>query len=149
MIRRSIVTAFLIAAFVLPPAAHADVPGNVIMAKAGDDPLFIWDATPAVQTELAKKQDTKASLGDLELAAAQILSDKLRSMKSLQQASVQIVYQKIGAVSPEYGTATFAGIEKLATIHATRAAIEAATSGATSLPPGFTVTIIGTLPPQH
>jgi hypothetical protein len=146
---RHVVTTLLFLSLLAPLASIADEPGSVIMAKAGESPLFIWDATPVVAIEVKQKQDTQTSLAHLEAAAARILIAKMQGMKSLQQASVRVVYQKIGAVNPQYGQATMAGIENLVTVHATRAAAEHAATTVTSLPADFTATVDGKLPPQQ
>jgi hypothetical protein len=122
------------------------------MAKAGADPIFIWDASLNVAAELGKKQTTEQSLLNVELLAAQVAVAKLQAMKSLDKVSIEVIYARSGAVSPEYGGPTFRGVEHLVTVSTTRAAAEASAatlSSATALPAGFSANVTGKLPAQH
>jgi hypothetical protein len=49
---------------------------------------------------------------DLQATAMQALADKVRNSKS-KSILLSVLYSKIGAVSPIYGTATFSGVEKV------------------------------------
>jgi hypothetical protein len=152
MLKRLLCLALIIVttAFALPGRANAAIEGSVIMAKAGADPVFIWDASISVASELVKKQTTEQSLTNIELLAAQVAAAKLQAMKTLDKISIQVIYTKSGAVSPKYGGPIFAGVEHLVTVSTTRAAAESASlANATALPAGFTANVTGTLPPQR
>lgn len=137
--------------FVCAPA-EAGVDGTVIMAKAGDRPLFLWDCTPVVTKMVETKQPRDAALRELESDAMTIASERAATTGA-RSLTVRVVYQKTGAVSPTYGTATFEGVEHVfdLTVDTSDAKSHGA-SFASSLangtaPKSVTVSIAGALPP--
>jgi len=133
-------------------AALADQ-GMVVVAKGGASPLLLWDATPLVTTIVTNKQPRPAAMRDLESQAMQILGDRVRALPRAKTLTIRMIYQKTGAVSPVYGTATFEGIERVfeltapasdARLHAKQLA-DALGHG--SLPASLHLNVTGTLPP--
>ncbi|MBV8362954.1 MAG: hypothetical protein JO018_01675 [Candidatus Eremiobacteraeota bacterium] len=133
-------------------AALAD-DGMVVVAKGGDKPLLLWDATPVVTTIVSTKQPRAAALQDLESRAMQILGERAPSLRHAKSLTIRLIYQKTGAVSPVYGTATFEGIERLfeltasandARSHAKQLADQLQHG---SVPRGVDLNVTGKLPP--
>ncbi|MBV9276958.1 MAG: hypothetical protein JOZ97_01835 [Candidatus Eremiobacteraeota bacterium] len=127
--------------------------GMVVVAKGGDKPLLLWDATPVVTTIVSTKQPRQPALQDLESRAIQIVGQRVGSLKRAKNVTIRLIYQKTGAVSPVYGTATFEGIERLfeltvvaddARAHAKQLA-DALEHG--TVPRGVSVNVTGKLPP--
>lgn len=147
--RRSGVLCALVLALV-PAYALADPPGSVILARAGSTPLVIWDASPAVAGIVQAKTADDRALHDLEVQAADVAVTKFKALPSAKNISVRVVYQRTGAVSATYGSATFTGVENLLTVSANRAdALGAAKAlGSGPLPVAFSVTVTGKLPPH-
>ena len=136
----------------LAVAARADS-GMVVVAKGGANPLLLWDATPVVTTTVANKQPRDAALRDLESQAMQILGERSGALRRAKTLTIRVIYQKTGAVSPVYGTATFEGIERVfelrapaadARLHAKTFADSLAHG---SVPRGVALTVTGKLPP--
>lgn len=131
------------------------VPGHAVLARPTGEALVIWDATPLVASIVAEK------LSDAD-ANALVAHDALRVLAKMQpnveraatSITVRVIYSKTGEVSPVYGTATFAGVERYATLTA-RAADLRTDKGKwrelddkAALPNWLTFTIIGKLPPR-
>jgi hypothetical protein len=104
----------------VPLAARADVakpPGNVIVARTSGDALLIWDASTDIAGIVTSKTSDADANALLERDAARVLAASLSKVdKSATSITVRVIYQKTGAVSPVYGTATFAGVERYATL---------------------------------
>ena len=106
----------LVALGTLPAAAQA-VPGHVVVARTTDQALIIWDASPVFASFVSNK--TAAADANTQLAhtcvrvAAQKLSQIAKNASSL---TVRVIYNKTGAVSPVYGSPTFTGVERYATL---------------------------------
>lgn len=99
-------------------AALADeVPGHAVLAKPAGDALVIWDASPVVAS-IVKSKTNDADANDLlERDAAHVLASMAPDVdKSAKTITVRVIYSKTGAVSPVYGTPTFMGIERYATL---------------------------------
>lgn len=101
----------LIAVLTLPAIA-ANI-GTVAEAKAGQFPLFLWDATPIVTRIVATKAPRRLALSRLEAQAVDILAKKLTVLKDVKVLTMRLLYEKTGAVDPRYGSATFAGAERV------------------------------------
>jgi len=140
--------------FLWAPAALADdaVPGHIVLAKPDGQALVIWDASSVVAAIVKNKiNDTQAN-DLLERDAAKVLQKTTPELdKSAKTITVRIIYAKSGAVSPIYGTPTFTGFERYATLTATLADVKSKKTqfdAKTALPPGFAYKVIGLLPPR-
>lgn len=137
-------------AFTLPAAGDT---GTVVVAKAGTAPLLLWDATPLVTAIVANKQPRDAALRDLESQAMRILGEHANALQHAKTLAIRVIYQKTGAVSPIYGTATFEGIERVFELTAPaaearlRARELADDIGRGSVPRGISLNVTGKLPP--
>jgi len=83
----------------------------------------------------------------------QILGERAPSLRHAKSLTIRLIYQKTGAVSPVYGTATFEGIERLfeltasandARSHAKQLADQLQHG---SVPRGVDLNVTGKLPP--
>jgi hypothetical protein len=136
-------------------AARADeVPGTAILARTGTDALIIWDATPAIAAIVAGNVSDDAGMRRLESDAVTIASAHAKDLTAAKTISVRITYAKTGAVSPVYGSATFAGVERVATISIPRTLVigdikrtESSISDG-KIPAGITIVVSGKLPPH-
>ncbi|MBD5606759.1 MAG: hypothetical protein IAI48_16950 [Candidatus Eremiobacteraeota bacterium] len=97
------------------PAARPT--GNVIVARPGGSALVIWDASADVASIVANKTSDADANALLERDASRVLADSLAKIdKDASDVTVRVIYNKSGAVSPVYGSATFAGVERYATL---------------------------------
>lgn len=130
-------------------------PGPVVLSRAHGDALAIWDATADLTALLANKTSAEDALRRLEADAVTVMAEKAKLLPSdAKTLTVQVIYQRTGAISPTYQVATFAGIERLLTVKAPVNEI-AAKSAAWSAelrvgktPAALTVTVAGKLPPE-
>ncbi len=128
--------------------------GPVILARTGVQSTYLWDATPYV-TQLVADKD----VGDSGMHA--LLGTAMSAMLQEAPAShamtltLRVVYTRSGDVSPVYGTLTFNGVEKVATLTASRGAIMkfgavwAQDLANGKFPHDFKVEITGKLPPPQ
>jgi hypothetical protein len=132
-----------------------DANGSFVVARRSPSGLVIWDSAPVIA------QIVKSKLGDaeanalLERDALQVLAKAAPSFAASRDVVIRIVYSKTGDVSPTYGTATFAGIERYAEITLDHEQLttdaghwKEAAAGTGSLPPFAQPKILGTLPPR-
>jgi hypothetical protein len=97
--------------------AEAGVPGNVVVARASGDALVIWDASPEVAELVTSRTPDDRAGARLQRDALRVAADSLSKVESSASSlTVRIIYSKSGAVSPVYGAATFAGVERYATV---------------------------------
>ncbi len=111
--------ALVAAAFVgTASAAWADdVPGRAVLAKPGGDALVIWDASPVVASIVKSKTNDAGANDLLERDAVHVLAAMAPNIdKTAKTITVRVIYSRTGAVSPVYGTPTFMGIERYATL---------------------------------
>ncbi len=116
---RALVTfaAALCLAASVPAAADDSVPGHAVLARASDEALILWDASPVVATIVKTKLGDADANALLERDASRILATMAPNIdKAAKTATVRVVYSMTGDVSPIYGTPTFAGIERYATL---------------------------------
>jgi len=90
--------------------------GPIVLARSGATAIYLWDASPYVASLLKEGVTSDAGMRALEATAVSILADKASTNADARTLSIRVVYQKTGAVSPAYGTATFNGIEKVMTV---------------------------------
>ncbi len=101
-------------------AARADesaVPGHVVLARTEGEALAIWDATPEVAMIVSTKIQDPDAKDKLEHDALRVLAQvESKVSPSAKTITVRVLYSKTGDVSPVYGTATFAGVERYANL---------------------------------
>jgi len=103
----------------VPALAEDAVPGHAVLARATDDALIIWDASPVVASIVRSKLSDADADALLKRDALRILAANAANIgNAARSVTVRIVYSKTGAVSPVYGTPTFTGIERYATLTA-------------------------------
>jgi hypothetical protein len=104
----------------MPLAASAeDVPGHAVLAKPDGDALVIWDASTVVASIVKTKANDTAANDLLERDAVRVMATMAPDVdKGAKTITVRVIYSKTGAVSPVYGTPTFMGIERYATLTA-------------------------------
>jgi hypothetical protein len=155
--RNSLIAALLLVNSLTAPALAQSVRapvGNVIMARAGTSPLFVWNATPYVVQLGSDKLLGDPGLRALEATALSVLADKSRSLTATN-VGIRVVYEKTGDVSPLYRTATFEGLEEVFTITADRKMLLASqqsflTAVQDGKPAqGLKVDVSGALPPPY
>ncbi len=98
-------------------ADESKPPGNVIVARPAGNALLIWDASADVTAIVANKTSDADARTLLERDAANALATSLSKVANdASSVTLRVIYQKTGAVSPVYGSATFAGVERYATL---------------------------------
>lgn len=132
-----------------------DVPGNAVLAKPDRDALVIWDASPVVASIVKSKTNDSDANDLLERDAAHVLATMTPNVdKSAKTITVRVIYSKTGAVSPVYGTPTFMGIERYATLTVPAANAQAdrdkwkELDAKSPVPSWFAFKVIGLLPPR-
>jgi hypothetical protein len=152
---RSLFTSLLTAALSVAPLASAAAPaleGKVILTRVSADALVVWDATDRVVTLETAKTPMADIAQTLEAESATAAVSMLDSLGSAKTVTVRVVYQKTGAVSPEYGNASLQGVERLFAITYPIANLAAKAPGYAdafhkgTTPSGVTVTTLGKLP---
>ncbi len=144
---------FVACAAALGAPALADVKGDVFQSKGGEEPLLVWNATPAVVDIVDAKQPRDAALHDLEASAVDVLAERAPTLKDAKRLTVRVVYEKTGAVNPAYGTATFLGVERLFELSADAATIQTSHQAladalrAGKVPAAVHIVASGVLPP--
>jgi uncharacterized membrane protein len=132
-----------------------DVPGRAVLAKPDGDALVIWDASPVVASIVKSKTNDAGANDLLERDAVRVLATMAPDVdKSAKTITVRVIYSKTGAVSPVYGTPTFMGIERYATL--TVPAADAQTDRdkwkeldpKSAVPAWFAFKVTGLLPPR-
>jgi hypothetical protein len=152
--------AFVIAAAIgaaSPPAATGSPlpPGAAVLARGGADALVIWDASGEIAGLIGNKSSAETIMRRVESDAALVLGDRSKSLSSgAKMITVRVVYQRTGAISPAYQTATFQGIENLVSVKApVSSALVRSDKWADELrngkiPDEVTVTVSGKLPSE-
>jgi len=99
-----------------PAAALDSVPGHVIVARENDDAVLLWDATPDVADIVRERLSDADAEKRLERDALRALATSLDRVPNARTVTLRVLYSKIGDVSPTYGSPTFAGVERYATL---------------------------------
>ena len=151
-----LIAAFTLAATSLPALAdETGVPGHVVVARASDDALVIWDASAEIAAIVSNKVSDDAANNRIERDALRVLAQSLPKLeKSTKSVTVRVIYNKTGAVSPVYGAPTFAGVERYATLEMSHK--DAASNrdkwkeldAKTAVPAWVAFKILGQLPPR-
>lgn len=108
----------LLSAAVCDASQVRSVSGNVVLARSGANATYLWNATPYVTQLVADKVSGDDALRNLEASALEALASKAASSKA-KKVTIRVVYERTGAVSPVYGSPTFAGIENVLTMTVT------------------------------
>lgn len=99
------------------PAYAQQAPGNVILARVAGDALLVWDASPDVKTIAVNKLSDDAANALLRHDGLKAIAQSLSEINTkAKTVTVRIVYDRSGAVSPAYGSPTFAGVERYASL---------------------------------
>jgi hypothetical protein len=107
----------LVANAIAASADTAKPAGNAIVARPAGAALVIWDASNDIASIVTNKTPDARANALLERDAARVLAEELPHIdKAATSIAVRVIYQKTGAVSPVYGAATFAGVERYATL---------------------------------
>ena len=160
IILRTIVTAAAIAVLALSTAADADQQdaesaetGTVVVAKASGAAIVIWDATPFVAQLVSQKNSGDEGLKVMKSRALVILINKARNLNNAQSITINATYTKSGEVSPVYGSATFAGVERVFSIMASREDLlrlsRESHAASEAVPSNFKLIVSGRLPPSN
>jgi hypothetical protein len=135
-------------------AADANaIPGNVTVARDGVHSLLIWDASPLVKSLTSAKTPRDQALAQLESDALSIAAARASQLTAAHDITVRVVYLKTGDVDPAYGAPTLQGVERLATVQASRGDLTSHQATlvdqlkAGKVPQGVNVSVIGQLPP--
>jgi hypothetical protein len=89
---------------------------RVILARTSGSALLLWNASPVV-AEIARGHLTHTAADDrLERDALRAIASELTMLPAATTITLRILYDRIGDVSPIYGSATFAGVERYATV---------------------------------
>ncbi len=152
---RAVVAAWAIALFASNVgSASADDATHVVVASTGTSAVLIWNASPVV-TKIVNDAVSDAVANDrLERAALRAVAPDIAALPRAKTISVRILYDKTGDVSPVYGSPTFAGVERYATLTCDAAHARAAAPqwkglrDTDALPAWLTLTVVGTLPPR-
>lgn len=142
------VIALWIVAVVVPP-----LHGSVILARSGNEALFLWDASPYVAQLVKNRQTGPEGLHLLEATAITELAKLARTSRA-SYLSMKVLYVRTGAVSKVYGSPTFAGAEDVVQLRASRRdLLKHGPAWASELARGqpvrgLALAIKGSLPPQ-
>jgi hypothetical protein len=138
-----------------PASADDAVPGAVVLARASSDALLIWDASDDVAAIVKDKASDADANARLERDAVRVLASHANEIgKSAKTITLRVIYSKTGAVSPVYGTPTFLGTERYATLSADAAPIAddrdrwKESDGKLPAPGWLTWKVLGRLPPR-
>jgi hypothetical protein len=93
--------------------------GSVILARGGNEALFLWDASPYVAQLVAEKQTGPQGLHLLEATAISELAKRARTSRA-RYLRMKVLYVRTNAVSKVYGSPTFAGVEDVLHLGASR-----------------------------
>ncbi len=139
----------------LPLLAADEVPGHAVLAKSDGYALIIWDASPVVASIVKNKMNDADANDLLERDAMRKLAKISRNVDgSAKTVTVRVVYIKNGAVSPVYGTPTFLGVERYATLTVSGADAKSdkgkwkELDAKAAIPNWFAYKVTGLLPPR-
>ncbi len=139
----------------VPAVADDAVPGHAVLARASEDALVLWDASQVVATIVKDKFNDADANALIKRDAYRVLVSMAPNIdKSAKTVTVRVIYSKTGAVSPVYGTPTFTGIERYATLTASGSDVRSDRDhwkelDAKAAPPAWLeYKIVGLLPPH-
>ncbi len=138
-----------------PVFADESVPGHAVLARASEDALILWDASPVVASIVKNRLSDADANALLERDASRVLATMAPNFGGeTRSVTVRVIYSKTGDVSPVYGTPTFAGIERYATLTLSGPDVRSdrdrwrELGAKMALPPWFTFKVTGLLPPR-
>jgi hypothetical protein len=99
-----------------PASADSGPPGKVIVARTDGDATLIYNASPEVASIVTSKASDADANDRLKRDALQALASKLSLLQKAKSVTVRVIYDKVGAVSPTYGSLTFSGVERYANL---------------------------------
>jgi hypothetical protein len=148
----SSVLTLLMLGYVASTTFAADA-GTVVVGKAGEHAIIVWDASPVVHGIVTNKTSRDKALRSIERDAIHIAAEHVADLISAKTIGVRVVYTRSGAISPAYGNATFSGVERVVTVTAPAVALEkraeqiAAAVYAGKPPQDVRIEVTGSLPP--
>jgi hypothetical protein len=153
MIERIVFMLALLGMSVAAVSAQSTLPGKVVIARASEDAIALYDASPEVAAIVRDKIDTATARARLERDALAVLAKILPDLPLAKTVTVRVTYVKSADVNPAYGSATFAGIERYANLKvdasdAKRDRSKWAALSENAAPPAWAAfTVVGELPP--
>lgn len=155
---RGMMTAAATAALICVTAVGsvAAAPGSLVLARGGQTPLYIWDASNVIARAVGGSDDSDHVMRTIASHALDAVAEKLPARGDAKEITVSVIYAKTAAVNPAYGTATMESVERLMTIvcngktlsqRGMRAAAQDAAAGRTTN--GVQLKVTGALPPLH
>ncbi len=125
MIWKLLVAAVFGTSLIFPssPARAANVlqavPGTVIVGRIRGNALLLFDCTRELTDLVARKADSGSMIREIEGNAVRAMAQK-RSIfqKTASTMTIRVIYNRIGAINPAYGTPTLEGVERLMTLSA-------------------------------
>ena len=96
--------------------ADSGPPGKLIVARTDGDAMLIYNASPEVASIVTAKASDADANDRLKRDALQALASKLALLQKAKSVTVRVIYDKVGAVSPTYGSLTFSGVERYANL---------------------------------
>jgi hypothetical protein len=134
-------------------SADSGPPGKVIVARTDGDAMLIYNASPEVASIVTSKESDADANDRLKRDALQALASKLSLLQKAKNVTVRVIYDKVGAVSPTYGSLTFSGVERYANLtmsiadaRTNRDRWKDAASSQQSLPAWINFAVVGELP---
>jgi hypothetical protein len=143
---------------VFPLAAAPEIRpllGTVVMAISNERRVvFLWDASLYVERLASDGITGTAGMRAIETTALETLAHKIGRGK-VRTCTIRVTYAKKGAIDPQYGTPTFAGVATVLTLTATTdeleknaASWEERLASGASPPHGLNLVVSGDLPHQ-
>ena len=117
--------------------------------------LLLFDCTRELTDLVARKADSGSMIKEIEGNAVRAMAQKRSFVqKTASTMTIRVIYNRIGAINPAYGTPTLEGVERLMTLSAsTRDVAKQASHWIDDIsngqkPKGLQVTIEGKVPGQ-
>jgi hypothetical protein len=134
-------------------SADSGPPGKVIVARTDGDATLIYNASPEVASIVTSKTSDADANDRLKRDALQALASRLPLLQKAKSVTVRVIYDKVGAVSPTYGSLTFSGVERYANLtmsiadaRSNRDRWKDAASSQQPLPAWINFAVVGELP---
>jgi len=126
----------------MPALAQTDGATKFVIARAGSDATVLYDATPDVIAIVRDKIGDEQANRLLQHDALRVLALAAPELPEARAITVRITYVRSGDVSPVYGTPTFVGVERYASLR------ESAPNAKSDRHRQITFTVVGKLPPR-
>jgi hypothetical protein len=125
------------------------------VARSSGDALLLWDASSEVSAIVSTKLSDDDANARLKRDAIRVLAASVENVsKDARSVTIRVLYNKTGAVSPAYGAATFAGVERYAEMTLSGAAFFQdrdhwrESADRTAYPRWLAFRVVGSLPPR-